>query len=336
MSNSLNFPPRLDLAQRNTPLIPLRRLSSTLGGPTIWLKRDDLTDMLASGNKLRKLEFALAQAKQQGADTILTYGGVQSNHCRATAIVGARLGLQVHLLLRGDNPGNADGNLLLSHLCGARIQHISYRAFKNDLPDITEQIKKRYNSQEHKVYDLALGASDAVGLWGYIDCARELEQDCQKNGIKADHILCATGSGGTLGGLIIGNATFNLGAQVWGVNVCDNAEYFQQKIDEDFSQWKQQYKPSLDSKSLAIDIIEGYVGPGYAKADASVFSTIRQVAELEGIIFDPVYTGKAFHALLTEIEKGERFKNAKNIIFVHTGGLFGLFPQKENFLNQYS
>ena len=174
---------------------------------------------------------------------------------------------------------------------------------------------------------IPVGATDEIGLWGYIECARELKDDFARHDITPDAIVSATGSGGTLGGLIIGNEMFGLKARVLAFNVCDDEGYFVNRITQDFGLWKHRYQQSLDVGKLPIEVVDGYVGPGYGQADDHVFQTIREVARLEGIILDPVYTGKAFNAMLQEIRTG-RLAGMKEVVFIHTGGIFGLFPQR--------
>lgn len=323
------YPPRIELAQLPTPLEPLDRLSEQLGGPRIWVKRDDLTGCATSGNKIRKLEFTFAKALEQGCDTVITCGGVQSNHCRTTAIVAARLGLKVHLVLRGSPPtGNSQGNLFIDQLSGATISYYSPADYQKNLSVIFEDLQKHYTKQGCKAWLIPTGASDGIGVWGYIRCCEELKSDFALHSIEPKHIISATGSGGTQAGLTAGNILHHLDASVYGINVCDDEAYFIHKVSEDLREWQKLYDQELDIDSLHIRVIDGYVGPGYAKASEDVFDTIKQAAQLEGIIFDPVYTGKAFHGLLQEIKKG-RFGETGDVVFIHTGGLFGLFAQRD-------
>jgi len=325
----LRFPARLQLARLPTPLQPLERLSALLGGPRVWVKRDDLTGCADSGNKIRKLEFTLAEVQAQGADTVVTLGGVQSNHCRATALLCARLGLRCHLLLRGEPPaGDADGNLLLDELCGARLSFFRPARFQQEREAIIAECVAEHRAAGHHPFVIPIGASDEIGLWGYIAATGELLEDFDRAGIRPRHIVCATGSGGTQGGLTLGTALLRPGLQVWGINVCDDAAWFHAKITADIAAWHRRYRAVSVLPELAINTIEGYVGPGYGRATAEVFATIRQLAQLEGIVLDPVYTGKAFHGLCEEIRRG-RFAGSEDIVFVHTGGIFGLFPQRD-------
>lgn len=324
---SLQFPGRLSLATLPTPLVPLRRISAEIGGPLIWLKRDDLTGSTLGGNKVRKLEFSLAAAIDQGCDTIITMGGVQSNHCRATALLCAQLGLHCHLLLFGQEKP-ADGNLLLDKLAGARISFYPASDDPREKEKKLEEWRRHHLDNGTKPFTIPTGASDATGLWGYIAAAQELQDDFSRQEIHPGHIVTATGSGGTQAGLILGNQLFELGSVVWGVNVDHDAQYFVNKIRNDMGDWKQLYDQPLDTENLDINIIEGYLGKGYGIASAKVFETIRHLAKTEGIVLDPVYTGKAFYGMLEQIKLG-RFGDASDIVFIHTGGIFGLFPQRD-------
>jgi D-cysteine desulfhydrase len=307
--------------------VPLRRYSQKHDIPTIWLKRDDLTDTAACGNKLRKLEFTIAQALEEQATTLITIGGVQSNHCRATAIVASQLGLKSHLILRGRKTSPADGNLLLNELVGANITFVSPDEY-NDIDQIVKDLSSFYRAEGEVPYAIPIGASDEIGLWGYIEASGELKLDFQNADIDPGYIVSATGSGGTAGGLILGRQLYGLNSEVHSFNVCDDEAYFIAKISADFISWQQRYEVPIDSGNLAINIIDRYVGPGYGKATPPVFDTIKDLARSEGVILDPVYTGKAFHGLITELKNGN-LSNSNDIVFIHTGGIFGLFPQRE-------
>lgn len=326
------FPPRLQLAQRPTPLQPLDRLSAELGGPRIWVKRDDLTGCLLSGNKVRKLEFALALAVQQGCDTIVTCGGLQSNHCRATALLCAQLGLRCVLVLRGETAPPYDGNLLLDHLAGADVHTYPVERYQRELPTLLRQAAI---GRGGNAFVIPTGASDGVGAWGYIAACSELVVDFAVAGIAPRHIICATGSGGTQAGLTAGVKLHDIDAQVWGMAVCDSAAWFENKVRSDLRDWQRRYGEvaavsTLDVDALPVRVIDDYIGPGYAVAGPEVFETISRVARLEGLVLDPVYTGKAMHGLLAELKRG-RFGGDGDIVFIHTGGLFGLFPQRTGF-----
>ncbi len=331
MTATVNYPSRLALAQTPTPLHPLRRFSAQHGLPTIWLKRDDLTGSVLGGNKIRKLEFTLAQARQEGCDVLLTCGGVQSNHCRVTALLGAQLGFEVRLVLRGKEQTPADGNLLLDQLAGAKISYHAVADYQANLAAIFGQLTRDYAAQGRKAFTIPVGASDAIGVWGYVAACEELSNDFASHAIQPRHIVSATGSGGTQAGLTAGAYLFDLGAQVWGINVCDDAAYFMHKVGSDLRDWQQRYEVALEVDQLSIRVIDGYVGAGYGKASNAVLETIHEVARLEGVVFDPVYTGKAFAGMVQELKNG-RFGDG-DCVFIHTGGVFGIYPYKEQLID---
>lgn len=323
----LNYPRRIDLARAPTPLQLLERASARWGrGHRLWVKRDDLTGCTLSGNKVRKLEFIAAHAVDQGYDTLMTCGGLQSNHCRATAFAGAQLGLGVHLILRGDDPAEREGNLLLDHLAGATVRCYPKAQYVEKLDELFEQAAQDYASQGRKALAIPTGGSDGIGAWGYIAASEELAVDFKAAGIDQAHIVTATGSGGTQAGLTLGTALHQLPATVWGINVCDDAQYFLDKVAADTADWRRRY-PDVPDVTVDPRVIDGYVGQGYGLAGPEVFQLISDLAALEGLVLDPVYTGKAFCGMLAEIAKG-RFDGCQDIVFVHTGGIFGLFPQR--------
>jgi len=328
----VSYPPRLALARTPTPLQLLTRLSVQEGGPRIWIKRDDLTECIASGNKIRKLEFTLAQALAEGADTVITCGGVQSNHCRATAVLGARLGLKVHLILRGEKPAQVDGNLFLDQLCGATVSFHPAPLYQQGLGDLFNQWSAHYQAQGSKIFIIPTGASDGIGVWGYVACVEELKSDFAQQGIAPKYIVHATGSGGTQAGLSAGVVLHNVDASVIGMAVCDSEAYFLKKVRADLDDWKKRYGVDLDLDTVPLRCNANYIGEAYAKASRDVFDPSHRIAALEGVVFDPVYTGKAFHGMLTELRAG-KFNDASDIVFVHTGGVYGLFAQREQALD---
>ncbi len=324
------YPRKVDLACTPTPLQLMQRASKEWGrGHRLWVKRDDLTGSLLSGNKIRKLEFIAAHAIDNGCDTLITCGGLQSNHARATAFVGAQLGLKVHLILRGEEPAQRDGNFLLDHLAGATVECHSPKKYIPGLEQLLEQAQASYTAQGHKAWVIPTGGSDGLGAWGYISACEELADDFNSHGIERAHIVTASGSGGTQAGLSAGIALHQLPATLWGVNVCDDESYFIKKVLADIEDWRSRYPhvPNFDCKPRVLD---GYVGKGYAIASNEIFELIARLARLEGIVLDPVYTGKAFQGLVSEIEKGT-FDGIEDIVFMHTGGTFGVFPQRDGF-----
>ena len=322
------LPRRLTLGQLPTPLHRLYRAEKRWGkGHRLWIKRDDLTGCLLTGNKVRKLEFIAAHALDNGFDTLLTCGALQSNHCRATALVGAQLGLAVHLVLAGQPDEPAKGNFFLDQLSGAKISHYEKLDYKKNLDSILLKWEEHYSRNHSKALVIPTGGSDGLGIWGYIGAAQEISEDLKRQDIKESHLICATGSGGTQAGLLIGSEIYDLPALVWGVNVSDNADYFVRKIVSDIDDLKIR-SPGFEDIRPEPRVLDGYVGEGYGKASAVIYQLISELASLEGIILDPVYTGKAFHGMITEIAKGT-FSESNDIIFVHSGGIFGLFANNE-------
>lgn len=329
----VRLPPRLELARLPTPFRQLRRFPGIPDGTRLWIKHDEQTGTEISGNKVRKLEFTLAEALAQECDTVITCGGIQSNHARATAILGARLGLRVHLILRGEAPEVADGNLLLDHLTGATIEYLP-RSGWHGHEERARELKQTLESVGRRALFIPTGASDEVGLWGYVAACQELREDFRAASLQPDIIAVATGSGGTQSGLIAGNSLFGLNAGIRAFNVCDDADWFLAKVQGDLARWQARYADHLpsgwDASGLPVTTVDGYVGPGYGEAEAPVYETIALLARSEGIILDPVYTGKAFHGLLQELRHGT-LRGARDVVFIHTGGLFGLFPHRTRF-----
>lgn len=320
----MDYPDRIALAQLPTPLQPLKRISEYLDGPNIWVKRDDLTGAITSGNKIRKLEFTLKAAIDAGADTIITCGGLQSNHCRATAALCAQLGLQCELVLRGEAPSIYKANTLLDRLCGANIHCYPVRQYQQQLGELLKNLAEQLESQGKKPWVIPTGASDGYGVWGYVNAVKEMQQDFTSADLSPSSIVVASGSGGTQAGLIAGKVLHGFDGEIFGINVCDNEQYFTAKIQQDLAHFSRLYGIDLGDVKSEINILDGYVGAGYAKASKEVLQCIAKLASLEGIVLDPVYSGKAFYGLIQEVKKG-RFKQGEDIIFIHTGGTFGLF-----------
>jgi D-cysteine desulfhydrase len=327
---ALELPPRVELARRPTPLQYLARASERWGrGKRLWVKRDDLSGCLFSGNKVRKLEFIVAHALAEGYDTLITCGGLQSNHCRATAFAGAQSGLAVHLLLRGEEPASSEGNYLLDQLAGARINCYPKHRYVNELPQLFADWQDHYAGLGRKALAIPTGGSDGLGAWGYIAACEELASDLAAAGIDSAHLVTATGSGGTQAGLTLGASLYDLPLTVWGVNVCDDEQYFLDKVAADSADWRARF-PGAPAVSVQPRVLDGHVGAGYGLAGPEVFALIAELAALEGLLLDPVYTGKAFQGMLAELAAG-RFHDCRDIIFLHTGGVFGVFPQAQQF-----
>ena len=326
-------PPRVRLA--NTPTRGHWLRYGEQLGARIWIKRDDHTGSELSGNKVRKLEYLMAEALQQQATHVVTCGGEQSNHARATAMAAAQLGLKSVLVLRTENPERPPpptGNIMLDRLVGAEIRWISRPAWKDRNRLLVEEAD-RIKSAGGRPYVIPEGGSNALGSWGYLRATRELVEDLA--GIAAPDnpvtIVYACGSGGTGAGLVLGWKLLGLtalGIKVVGVAVCDDRSYFVDAIGKICGDFEERWQLDAHVTPSDIEILDGHVGLGYAKSRPEELATIRDVCRSDGIVLDPVYTGKAFHGVVTELKRDpNRFGSA--VAFVHTGGMFGLFANPE-------
>ena len=328
------FPPRIQLANTPTPLQKMERLSRQ-AGVEIFFKRDDFTGSELSGNKIRKLEFILADALAKGADTVITCGGAQSNHCRAAALAAVRAGLSSLLLLRTDDPANPpalSGNILLDRLAGSEIVWITPEQYRAR-DDIFEREAQRLRGQGREPYIIPEGGSTALGAWGYVAEMEELAADLRRldgDDVKPTTVVCATGSGGTTAGLALGALQSGAEIRVVGVNVCDDRDYFVAIIDSICRQFNETWPSVFAGGIPTYDILDGYVGRGYALSRPEELAVLRDLVRLEGVVLDPVYTGKAYFGMMTELSVNPQVFGGR-IVFVHTGGLFGLFPVADLF-----
>jgi D-cysteine desulfhydrase len=309
-------PPRASLARLPTPLDPLDRLSERWGGPRIWIKRDDLTGTPLSGNKIRKLEFSLGEAMDRGMDRVLTCGGLQSNHCRATALACAKLGLRCVVFLRTEQKEpEPDGNHLLCRLAGAEVRFVTPEEYGQLGP--TEE-----------GYWIPEGASNEVGMWGYLEACTEIRDR------SFDALFHAVGSGGTTAGLVMGATRYHLATPIVGVCVCDrDPDFFYGKVESILRAARVRWPrlPAYPPLKEAVEILDGFQGLGYALNRPEEWSLLREVAETEGIVLDPVYTIKAMMALRQAIRDG-RYGRGQEVLFLHTGGIYGLFPKRDEAL----
>jgi D-cysteine desulfhydrase len=304
-------------------------------GTKIWVKRDDQTGSELSGNKVRKLEYLMAEAVDQRATHVITCGAEQSNHARATALAATQIGMRSVLILRCDDPANPPpptANILLDRLCGADIQWITRPAWR-DRNRLLAEAADRVAAAGGRPYIIPEGGSNALGSWGYIRAIQELATDLE--GIAApDHpvtVVYACGSGGTGAGLILGAKLLGLdkrGIRVAGVNVCDDRAYFVDSIGRICAEAEERWQLGAHITPDDIDLVDGHVGLGYAKSRPEELATIRDVCRSDGIVLDPVYTGKAFHGVVTELRR-DRNRFGSAIAFIHTGGMFGLFASPE-------
>ena len=318
--------PRVSLAHLPTPLEHLPRLSEHLGGPQIYVKRDDCTGLATGGNKTRKLEFSMAAALQQGADTIVTVGAVQSNHVRQTAAAACKLGLRCEVLLehRIDEPSDDylnSGNVLLDRIYGANIREYPDGT---DFDAAMQTVADDVNTAGGKAYIIPGGASNHIGALGYVNCAIELLSQANDSGLVIDHIVTATGSAGTQGGLVVGLKAMNANIPLLGIGVNAPQDKQEQKVF-DLACETADYigAPGVVERADVVANCD-YVGDGYGIPTEAMNEAVVLLARLEGLLFDPVYSGKALAGLIDLVRKGH-FDAANNIIFLHTGGSAALF-----------
>ncbi|HWO25051.1 MAG TPA: pyridoxal-phosphate dependent enzyme [Kofleriaceae bacterium] len=301
----------------------------------IWLKRDDETGSEVAGNKVRKLEYLLAEALGQGATHVITCGGEQSNHARTTAFAAAQLGLASLLILcTGDpaHPPRPTGNLLLARLAGAELLWISSQAWP-DRAQIMAEAAERVRRAGGRPYAIPEGGSDALGAWGYIRAMHELVGELQ--GVAApDHpvtVVYPAASGGTGAGLILGAKLLGLprrGIRIAGISVRDDRARLVAEIGRICAEIEARWRLGAAVTEADIDIIDRHVGRGYGRSQPEELATLRDVCRSDGVVLDPVYTGKAFHGMITELGADPgRFGAA--VAFLHTGGLFGLLASSE-------
>ncbi len=297
----------------------------------LFIKRDDETGLELSGNKIRKLEYALAEALDQGCDTIITAGAVQSNHCRATAAACVRLGLDCVLILSSDEKQALDGNYLLDELLGATIIFVPTATFATGLPEVMTDVREELEAEARKPYLIPVGASNGIGTFGYFHAFDEILEQEKELDMSFDTIVCAVGSGGTYAGLALANQVRKAGKKIIGINITASREHFEERV-LGISREFMAYYGDFPFSQADINILDGYVGRGYGLSSQSELEFIKSFARTEGIVLDPVYTGKAMAGLFQELkEKSLCFEQSEKILFIHTGGIFGLFPKRHQF-----
>ncbi|ASJ55486.1 D-cysteine desulfhydrase [Brevibacillus formosus] len=324
---------RRKYTQGHTPIERLERLSKELGGPSISIKRDDMLGLTAGGNKTRKLEYLVAEAIEQGADTLITCGAVQSNHCRLTLAAAVREGLHCQLVLSapetGDYQPQASGNHLLFHLLGAeKIEVIPAEA---DLLAAMEELAESLRKQGRKPYLIPVGGSNEVGSLGYMACAEEIEQQAWETTTPYDYVVTATGSGGTQAGLIAGFMARQSNTKVIGINVSRDRAAQEAKVMGLLRSTAPLIGLQGDIRAEDVLCDDRFVGPGYAIPTDGMIEAVRLVARTEGILLDPVYTGKAMAGLIGLIREG-RFSRNDLVLFLHTGGAPALYTVPQLFL----
>lgn len=324
--------PRVKLCHSPTPLEPLENLTRLLGGPRLYMKRDDCTGLATGGNKTRKLEFLMADALAQKADTVITQGAVQSNHARQTAAAAAKLGMACEIILeRRIEHTDADyedsGNVLLDRLFNASIRHVPGGS---DMNAAMEKVAEEVRGRGGKPYIIPGGGSNPTGALGYVNCAMEILQQANDRGLKIDCVVHATGSTGTQAGLLAGFEGTNSGIPVLGVSVRQPKE-LQEKMVYDLASRTADHvgiKGGIDRARVAVE--DGYYGRGYGLPTPAMIEAVELTARHEGILLDPVYTGKGMAGLIGLVRKG-RFAKKETVVFVHTGGAVGLFGYRSVF-----
>jgi L-cysteate sulfo-lyase len=313
---------RFHLAYLPTPLEPMPRLSAALGGPALWIKRDDQTGLATGGNKTRKLELALGDALDQGADVVLTVGAVQSNHCRQTAAAATRADLECVLVLRGEAPPQKQwtGNLLLDDLLGARI----WWAGDDDPLLALEAAARAERSKGRRPYVIPYGGSNAVGAGAYALAFEELWGQMSEMGVRFDRVVFASSSGGTQAGLIVGAKARGYRGQLLGISVDKTGGHLRETVSALLAPTAARLGLDLTFDAADVIVDDGYLGGGYAVLTDAERQALRLVARREGILLDPVYTGKAMAGLIHLVRQGE-IASDETVLFWHTGGTPALF-----------
>ncbi|MBN2826472.1 MAG: D-cysteine desulfhydrase [Tissierellales bacterium] len=326
--------PRRRYTSYKTPIEFLPNLTKVMDGPNIYIKRDDLLGLTAGGNKTRKLEFLMADALQQGADTILTCGAVQSNHCRLTLAAAVKEGLKCQLILEERVPGSyhptASGNNYLFNILG--VEAIKVVKGGSDMTAELNQLAEELKSQGRKPYVVPGGGSNTIGALGYVACAEEIMDQMFDMGINFNHIITPSGSAGTHAGLINGLVGNNLHIPLTGISVSRNKQLQTEVVYNLAVKLGEKLGTKNSVKYEDIIVYDDYVGAGYSLPTQSMVDAVQLLARTEAILVDPVYTGKAMAGMLDLIKKGQ-FKKGENILFVHTGGSPALFAYTDVTLN---
>jgi len=317
----MKIPKKINLANLPTPVEQLR-----FWNKKFLVKRDDYTGTDFSGNKIRKLEYLLYQAKQMGTEIIYTCGATQSNHCRATVAAAARVGIRTKLFLWGKDSITADGNLFLNKIYGAKISYLNKKNYLN-VNEIMEEEGDQLLKRGKKVYIIPEGGSTVLGIWGYISFINELKKQIDLIRIKG--ILCASGTGGTAAGLLVGVAINKLNLNIYTVNVLFSKEKLKKKIMYLTEGVIRGYKLNCKIDESNLKIIDGYSNEGYKNISNDKLKLINAIAAATGILLDPTYTGKAFDAYFDQFLSNGK---GNTIIFLHTGGIFGAFAKRKKYM----
>ena len=313
------YPEKIEIAHLPTPLEEMQRLSKHLGGPRLLIKRDDQTGLATGGNKTRKLEYLVADALAQGCDHLITTGGPQSNHCRQTAAAAARSGLGCSVVLNGESPDSNNGNLLLDKLLGAHV----YWTGERPRPKVMEEVAEEQRILGHTPYIIPLGGSNVMGATGYVCAMNELVEQLKAQQLNVDFIVVASSSGGTQAGMVLGAEIFGCKSQILGISIDHEASALKTQV----AALATATAAHLNIPQLAladkVEVNDDYLGGGYAVVDETEREAIQMVAQLEGILLDPVYTGRAMGGLIDLIRWGA-FTRGQTVLFWHTGGAAAL------------
>jgi D-cysteine desulfhydrase family pyridoxal phosphate-dependent enzyme len=312
--------PRLRFAHLPTPVETLPRLSDALGGPRLLIKRDDQTGLAFGGNKTRKLEFLVAEAREQGAKTLISGGALQSNHCRQTAAAAARFGFKCILVLTGEKSQHASGNLLLDQLFGAEIVYVADR---KDRDSILQQTFERATNEGKKPYLVPYGGSNATGALGYAFAMKELIDQ----NVSADWVVFASSSGGTQAGLLLGQRIFGFSGRILGISVDESEEWLKSEVSRLASATSEKVGERIEFTPADVLVNADYCNAGYGVVTEREREALRLFASCEGLLLDPVYTGRAAAGMVDLIRTGF-FKTSETVLFLHTGGQPALFAKQ--------
>jgi len=317
--------PRVELAYAPTPLLKLERLSVELG-IELWVKRDDLTGLLETGNKIRKLEFLIGEALAQNADTLITCGTLQSNCCRTVAAVSARMGLRAVLALKGAPPATYDGNLLLDRMLGADVHYVGDEDWRK-IDEVMQDLAARERAQGRTPYVIPESGATVTGALGYLACGQELAQQARHGGPEFDTIVITAFSGGSQAGLLMARQVAGLRGDVVSVPIAWTAERVREYVVDTIDRARKRYGLPVEPPR-EVRLLDGFQGVGRADVRTEELETVVRLARLEGVVLDPVYTAKAFGGLLETLRRDPRALG-RRVCFVHTGGVFSVFPFRE-------
>jgi D-cysteine desulfhydrase family pyridoxal phosphate-dependent enzyme len=322
----LQLLPRTRLALLPTPLVEVPRLSARIGGPRLWMKRDDQTGLGLGGNKVRKLEFLVGEARAQGCDTLVTSGAIQSNHCRQTAAAAAATGLECVLALGGEEPtGVPAGNLLLDRLFGAAVRWCGERRKGEEVPAILEELRR----SGRRPYEIPYGGSNEIGAMGFVAAMGELGAQLRALRLRSAAIVVASSSGGTQAGMVVGADLFRLHVRIVGIGI-DKGEAGEGPYDERLADLARRLALRLGMPDRytpgQFEVRTGYLGGGYGVIGELERNAITLAARTEGVVLDPVYTGRAMGGLV-DLIRAAAFAHDEAILFWHTGGIPALFAR---------